>query len=179
MWYKYHPGGELTISHLFGADATDYITAFHPKSVLKDMMPRFCVGKYKAPPKSAKDALITEKFTALVKKLEDEGYHTHDPNYYNQLLARYAIQFSLAILSCLYLPDYWNAIIGGFFMASVWQQVAFYCHDSGHNGVTGNRTHDYNIGVFLASVLGGLSMGLVERLSQRSPYHYEPSGTRS
>lgn len=159
MWYKHHPGGELTISHLFGKDATAYVTAFHPKKVLTEMMPRFCVGTFKAAPKSAKDALIEEKFTALVKKVDDDGYHNHEPKYFNQLLMRYTIQFSLSILSCLYLPNYWNAVIGGIFMASVWQQVAFYCHDSGHNGVTGDRKFDYNVGVLLASVLGGLSMG--------------------
>lgn len=157
-WAKHHPGGELTISHLFGKDATDYIIAFHPKHVITTMLPRFLVGKYKGKPLSATEALISEKFTALTKKVEDE-YMEIDRSYFRSLLLRYSVQFASSILSCFYLPNIWNAVIGGLFMASVWQQVAFYCHDSGHNGVTHDRKFDYTVGVLLASCLGGLSMG--------------------
>ena len=56
-------------------------------------------------------------------------YMDVDANYYRALLARYCVQMAACLLSCFYLPSIWNAVIGGFFMASVWQQVAFYCHD--------------------------------------------------
>lgn len=157
-WAKHHPGGELSISHLYGKDATDYIIAFHPKKVITDMLPRFLVGKYKGKAMAPKDALISQKFDELTKKVEKE-YMDIDANYYRALLARYCVQMAACLLSCFYLPNIWNAVIGGFFMASVWQQVAFYCHDSGHNGVTHNRGYDYTVGVLLASCVGGLSMG--------------------
>lgn len=157
-WVKHHPGGELTISHLYGKDATDYIIAFHPKQVINDMLPRFLVGKFKGKPLDANNSLISEKFTALTKKVERE-YMDIDRNYYKSLLFRYSVQMALTLLSCFYLPNIVNAICGGLFMASVWQQVAFYCHDCGHSGVTHDRKYDYTVGVLLASCVGGLSMG--------------------
>lgn len=157
-WAKRHPGGELSISHLYGKDATDYIIAFHPKKVITEMLPRFLAGKYKGTPLAPKDALISEKFASLTKKVENEYMET-DRSYYYALLARYSVQLAASLLSCYYLPNIWNAVIGGLFMATVWQQVAFYCHDSGHNGITHNRMFDYTVGVLLASCLGGLSMG--------------------
>lgn len=157
-WYKHHPGGELTMSHLFGQDATDYIRAFHPKSVLTDMMPKFRVGKFKSNPKSAADRKLAKKFSELTTIVENEFMET-DMNYYRSMLARYALQFCLSLLSCYYLPNGWDAVVGGFFMATFWQQVAFYCHDSGHNGISHDRNTDYSVAVFLASCFGGLSMG--------------------
>ena len=43
-------------------------------------------------------------------------------------------------------------------MAATWQQVAFFCHDAGHNGITHDRTFDYTLATCCASFIGGLSM---------------------
>ncbi len=40
----YHPGGRRVVEYVLGMDATEAITVFHPESVLKTRVPRFCVG---------------------------------------------------------------------------------------------------------------------------------------
>jgi sphingolipid 8-(E)-desaturase len=154
-----HPGGELTMTHLIGHDATDHMVAFHPKHVFEDMLPRMEVGQYKAPKKSAKDERVHKAFQKLVKTIEEEGYHETNTTFFNLLLLRYAIVWLSAIASVLYLPKWWNAIIGGLLMANTWQQVAFFVHDACHSGISHVRHNDYVLATFLASTFGGLSCG--------------------
>lgn len=178
-WMNYHPGGALSLSHLAGKDATDYIIAFHPKSVINKQVPRFVIGDYDASLDvvSPKDAKVIKKFKELRDKLEADGLYEPEPNYFNFLLARYTLVFVGSIASCLYLPYMLNAIVGGILMAATWQQVAFYCHDSGHSGVTHKRESDYTLGTVLASFVGGLSMGWwkdshnVHHIITNNPHH--------
>lgn len=158
-WMGHHPGGELTMSHLIGRDATDHMVAFHPKHVLSDMLPRFEVGVYKAPKKSADEQKVHDLYKKLVKDVEDAGFHETDMSFFNGLLFRYAIVWVSAVASVLLLPKWWNAVVGGLLMANTWQQVAFFCHDAGHNGITHTRHNDYMKATLLASCFGGLSMG--------------------
>lgn len=158
-WMQHHPGGELTMSHLVGHDATDHMVAFHPKHVFTDLLPRFEVGTFKEPKKSAKDQRVHDAYQKLVQKVEDMGYHETSYAYFGALLLRYAVVYTGSILAVLYLPKWWNAVVGGLLMAHTWQQVAFFCHDSGHNGISHNRHKDYVLATFLASFFGGLSMG--------------------
>lgn len=156
---KKHPGGELCMFHLIGKDATDHMTAFHPTHILEDMLPRFEVGIYKGPKKTATEERVHNLFQKLVKDVHEMNYEETDFGFFGFLLFRYFVVWAGAIAAVLYLPKWWNAVVGGVMMAATWQQVAFFCHDAGHNGISHNRHKDYTIAVVLASFFGGLSMG--------------------
>lgn len=158
-WMTHHPGGELTMSHLIGHDATDHMVAFHPKHVFTEQLPRFEVGKFKSPQKTATEERTHKAFQKLVQEIEDRGYHETDYGFFNLLLLRYAVIYVSAIASVLYLPKWWNAVVGGLLMAHIWQQVAFFVHDSAHNGISHTRHKDYVTATVLASFFGGLSIG--------------------
>jgi delta8-fatty-acid desaturase len=182
-WMNHHPGGALSLSHLVGKDATDYMIAFHPKEVINKQVPRFIVAEYKAPETKSKSKIeienekVSHKFKELVHKLESEGWHDTEYGYYQFLLLRYLFIFIASIFFCMYGPYMIGAVVGGLLMAATWQQVAFYCHDSGHSGVTHDRNIDYTVGTCLASFVGGLSMGWwkdshnVHHIITNNPHH--------
>ncbi|RKF58377.1 Delta 8--sphingolipid desaturase [Golovinomyces cichoracearum] len=43
-WLKYHPGGEKTVLHMVGRDATDEVSALHSAETQQQMM-KFCIGR--------------------------------------------------------------------------------------------------------------------------------------
>ena len=158
-WIKNHPGGELCMTHLIGKDATDHIRAFHPKSVLENALPIFEVGLYIAPKKTAAEMKVHKLFQKLVLDVEALGHHETELGFYAFLLFRYAVVWISGVAAVLLLPKWWNALVGGLLMAASWQQIAFFCHDAGHNGISHTRHLDYSVGVLLASFFGGLSLG--------------------
>merc|ERR1711968_121612 len=50
-------------------------------------------------------------------------------------------------------------MLGAVLLACFWQQVAFYGHDTGHNGITHKRMLDLLIGIILGNTTGGVSLG--------------------
>jgi sphingolipid 8-(E)-desaturase len=74
---------------------------------------------------------------------------------YGPEVARYLTLAGLTIL----------AFSKGWFITSaaalgfLWQQLAFVCHDLGHNGVTHNWLVDRVIGTSIANFIGGISLG--------------------
>ncbi|OAR03098.1 hypothetical protein LLEC1_03451 [Akanthomyces lecanii] len=47
-WLKYHPGGEISILHMVGRDATDEVKALHSKEAIQKMQ-RYRVGRIHSP----------------------------------------------------------------------------------------------------------------------------------
>ncbi|XWW99925.1 hypothetical protein V2A60_007939 [Cordyceps javanica] len=47
-WLKYHPGGEISILHMVGRDATDEVKALHSKEAVEQMQ-RYRIGRIRSP----------------------------------------------------------------------------------------------------------------------------------
>lgn len=161
-WKGFHPGGTLAIDHMVGKDATEAIRAFHPSIVWTSMIERYRVGNLVL---SADEVLANAKFydlrhgfNELKLRLEKEGLFKPDTFFYQCLLLRYLVMFSVALALTLLLPSPWNAILGGTAVAALWQQLAFFAHDAGHSGVTYNRKFDMLLGSLAGSAFGGLSL---------------------
>lgn len=75
---------------------------------------------------------------------------------YGPDLVRYSILFSLFLFSHFVLRAWFFSAV---FLGLFWHQVTFVVHDAGHSGVTGHWGFDRALGISLASVLGGLSLG--------------------
>lgn len=50
-------------------------------------------------------------------------------------------------------------LISSFFLGSLWHQLTFTAHDSGHSGITHIHWLDKSIGILIADFIGGLSLG--------------------
>jgi delta8-fatty-acid desaturase len=50
-------------------------------------------------------------------------------------------------------------LFSSFCAAVLWWQMAFVAHDLGHSGVTHTLSLDYGLGIALANLTGGLSIG--------------------
>ncbi|KAJ2709557.1 hypothetical protein H4R19_004192, partial [Coemansia spiralis] len=75
-------------------------------------------------------------------------------------VARYAALLAAAVGLVLLGPaSAWTYLLAGVCTALLWQQLAFFAHDLGHNELTGHRGFDLVLGICVADVLGGLSVG--------------------
>lgn len=161
-WKGFHPGGTLAIDHMAGKDATEAIRAFHPSIVWTSMIERYRVGNLVLSADevhaNAKFYNLRHGFNELKLRLEKEGLFKPDTFFYQCLLLRYLVMFSVALALTLLLPSPWNAILGGTAVAALWQQLAFFAHDAGHSGVTYNRKFDMLLGSLAGSAFGGLSL---------------------
>jgi delta8-fatty-acid desaturase len=98
---------------------------------------------------------IDSKFKALHQRVHDEGFYTCRYSQYAKECTRYALLFTLFILT---LRAQWyktSAVFLGFF----WQQIMFTAHDAGHLGITAKFIPDTLIGIFIADLCCGLSIG--------------------
>lgn len=109
---------------------------------------------------------IHDEFQVLHTKLHKEGYFVCDYWDYAREAARIS---SLFILSAIFFFIYkkttsrWMLTISGVCLGFAWHQMVFIAHDSGHLGITHNYYVDSLIGCFLASFVGGLSLGWWKR----------------
>lgn len=74
---------------------------------------------------------------------------------YGPEVARYLILAGLTIFAFSKGWFITSAVVLGF----LWQQLAFVCHDLGHNGVTHNWMVDRLVGISIANFIGGISLG--------------------
>ncbi|BFZ59072.1 hypothetical protein YB2330_000074 [Saitoella coloradoensis] len=238
-WMSLHPGGEKSILHMVGRDATDEINAYHcedtkkrmrafivgrVEGVWKSMVPPIQGGKYgeedegvvidsssassKAsdngeeaqeqglrprasmlradsgmPPTPAVNAMpslpnpvqeaiehdlasypsldpstqqyIAHKYRELHERLEEEGYY--DCNY--AAYGRECIRYSILLAVALYTLHHAWYLTSALFLGLFWHQLTFVAHDAGHLGITHDYTLDNLIGILVADVIGGLSLG--------------------
>ncbi|CAL1695623.1 unnamed protein product [Somion occarium] len=95
-------------------------------------------------------------YKVLHKRVIDAGlYKTRYITGYGPEIVRYTL---LAILSIVAYRYGWF-ITSAFFLGLFWHQVTFTAHDLGHVGVTHDWTIDRLLGIFIADLLGGLSIG--------------------
>jgi delta8-fatty-acid desaturase len=116
---------------------------------------------------------ITAKYELLHQRVHSEGfYHCRYTAYLKESL-RYALLFTLFIVT---LRAQWY-LTSACFLGFFWQQIMFTAHDAGHCGITSSFIPDTLIGIFIADFCCGLSIGWwksshnVHHLVTNSPEH--------
>lgn len=105
-------------------------------------------------------AAIQQDYRALDQRLHSEGFHQCRYQDYLWEVIRYILLFVTACGLILWGPDnICTYVAAGLCTALLWQQLAFFVHDLGHNELTGRREVDMVLGICVADVLGGLSVG--------------------
>lgn len=95
-------------------------------------------------------------YKTLHKRVVDAGlYDTPYITGYGPEIIRYTL---LAACSALAYRRDW-LVVSAVLLGMFWQQLTFFAHDLGHNGVTHNWTYDRILGIFIADLVGGLSIG--------------------
>lgn len=158
-----HPGGELLIKHMLYTDVTDHLTKFHPDQVLKEKLPRYCVGKIDAStfPNLRSRTKISQEFRELEKRMEKEGLFKPTYGYYIFECLKVFLCFYATFKIIMSGPTEWYIVLlTSLLHAFGNQQMAFLLHDFSHNEVTGSRTIDNAVSYFIANILGGISVGL-------------------
>ncbi|KAF3919483.1 hypothetical protein ABW20_dc0100314 [Dactylellina cionopaga] len=102
---------------------------------------------------------IIIKYRELNQRLREKGFYECNYLSYGRESIRYCTFFAL-FLYCLYTGWYkLSAVFVGIF----WHQLTFAAHDAGHMGITHNFMIDTMVGLFIADVCGGLSIGWWKR----------------
>ncbi|KAI9502610.1 fatty acid desaturase-domain-containing protein [Coemansia spiralis] len=105
-------------------------------------------------------AAIQRDFRDLDSNLHKAGFYRCRYSDYAYEAARYLFLFVTAVGLILFGPHCaWTYLLAGASTAILWQQLAFFAHDLGHNELTGRRKIDMVLGICIADLLGGLSVG--------------------
>lgn len=163
-WQHRHPGGSLVLTNINGTDATDAMAVLHPLNSFEKYLPTLHVGTVHP---SEKNKIVQFSLSPLSiafrdfrNQLEQEGLFKTRLSFYYFQAVKLLLIFTLAIYTLLRQPDSWASIAGSAtLMAFFWQQLAFVAHDAGHSGITHKLSVDHAIGVFLANLLSGVSLG--------------------
>ncbi|KAI0307873.1 fatty acid desaturase-domain-containing protein [Multifurca ochricompacta] len=95
-------------------------------------------------------------YKSLHKRILAAGlYQTRYISGYGPEVARYMF---FALTSCFLYRHHWF-FLSAVSLGALWHQLIFFCHDLGHVGVTHNWYMDRLIAIFLADLIGGLSIG--------------------
>ncbi|CAK7229920.1 hypothetical protein SCUCBS95973_007394 [Sporothrix curviconia] len=103
----------------------------------------------------ARQQAIVQRYRAMHQRIQDEGWYECPYGEYAKEMARYTTLFVLFLVA---LNAGWyisSAVCLGLF----WHQIMFTAHDAGHRAITGDFVIDSLIGVFIADVCCGLSIG--------------------
>jgi len=71
----------------------------------------------------------------------------------------------------------WHYYMSAIFLGAFWHQLTFTAHDAGHLAITHSYRIDSYIGMFIANILGGISIGWwkyhhnIHHLVTNSPEH--------
>ena len=98
---------------------------------------------------------IAVKFRALHQRVRDEGFYDCRFSEYGKEMVRYVTLFALFVFT---LSRGWY-VVSACFLGLFWHQIMFTAHDAGHRGITHDFTTDTLIGIFIADVCCGLSIG--------------------
>ncbi|KAJ2606647.1 hypothetical protein H4R99_000281 [Coemansia sp. RSA 1722] len=105
-------------------------------------------------------AAIQRDYRELEKYLHENGFYQYGYGDYLYEAMRYVALFAVAVGLILFGPlSAWTYLLAGIATAMLWQQLAFFAHDLGHNELTGRREFDMVLGICVADLLGGLSVG--------------------
>lgn len=102
---------------------------------------------------------IVQKYRLMESQIREE--RLYDCNYFAYLieLTRYVFLFGMSV-ALLRAGWYTTSAV---FLGMFWHQLVFTAHDAGHVAITHNYVLDTSIGIFVASWLGGLSLGWWKR----------------
>jgi fatty acid desaturase len=158
---SFHPGGNDAIERMVGKDATDEVRGFHPPWVISEKIPLYCVGEFLDPlnNESPSTSRLAQRYRQLDQDLRSAGFYKPDLFFYCRNFAFFFCIWIFSIYVLLRSPgNISNICVSAFTMGLFWHGLSFITHDAGHNSVSGVRSVDYVIGIFLASFFGGLSV---------------------
>ncbi len=163
-WAKIHPGGDLIISHFLYKDATSEYESYHPEYVSTEILPRYQIGELAETEKTIMDTQLSKNFLKLRQKLTDLKLFIPSYKYYIFEFSRCLSILLFAVWMILYYGRYVNNsyltyIIAAFSLGAFWQQFAFVGHDLGHNSISHKLSIDHKLGILVANLLGGISIG--------------------
>ena len=126
---------------------------------------------------------ITQKYRALHKRVQEEGYYDCRYVEYAKESIRYLALFLCFVVT---LRSEWY-ITSACFLGIFWHQIMFTAHDAGHLAITHDFKTDTLIAIFIADFCCGLSMGwwksshnvhhLVTNLPVSRPHPHLPSSS--
>lgn len=108
---------------------------------------------------SASQDSIVEKYRAVDVRVRAAGLYDCNYTAYAWEVSRYLFLIT-SCFACLHIGQY---AVAGVFLGLFWHQLVFTAHDAGHMGITHNFHLDTCIGIFIANVCGGLSIGWWKR----------------
>ncbi|PWN45881.1 delta 8-sphingoloid desaturase protein [Ceraceosorus guamensis] len=103
----------------------------------------------------AEERAISMAYREMHEQVKVAGLYTLRPIGYARELARYMLLFA----SFAYCYAQGHFLLSSLLLGLFWHQVTFSAHDAGHTGITGVHAIDRAIGIFIASPIGGLSIG--------------------
>ncbi|CAK7568558.1 MAG: hypothetical protein SEPTF4163_006553 [Sporothrix epigloea] len=103
----------------------------------------------------ARQQAIVQRYRSLHQRVQDEGWYECPYREYAKEMARYTTLFVLFLVA---LRAGWY-ISSAVFLGLFWHQIMFTAHDAGHRAITGDFKIDTLIGIFIADVCCGLSIG--------------------
>ncbi|RKO98759.1 hypothetical protein CXG81DRAFT_15487 [Caulochytrium protostelioides] len=157
-WTTLHPGGPKVLQHVASTDVTDTVLAFHPPAVIETMMARFAVGVLD--PRDDATPPISLAYRALHADLTREGFFAPTYGFYVREFLKCGMLLALAVAALVWGPaSYVTYTASALAMAALWHQAAFIAHDIGHQELTGRVETDRLVGILLADLCGGLSLG--------------------
>jgi sphingolipid 8-(E)-desaturase len=107
---------------------------------------------------AVQDAIV-RKYRALDGRIRAAGLYQCTYSSYLPEILRYALLFT-ASMTLLHFSQYaLSALALGLF----WHQLVFTAHDAGHMGITHGFHADSTVGILVADLLGGLSLGWWKR----------------
>ncbi|KAH8590045.1 delta 8-(E)-sphingolipid desaturase [Bisporella sp. PMI_857] len=112
---------------------------------------------------------INLKFRELHQRVHEQGlYDCHYSNYFIDLL-RYLVLLGLFVVS--FYKEYY--LVSSCFLGCFWHQIMFVAHDAGHLAITHNVVFDTILGVVIADLCCGLSLGWWK--SSHNVHHLVPN----
>jgi delta8-fatty-acid desaturase len=102
---------------------------------------------------------IVRKYRALDARIRAAGLYQCTYSAYLPEILRYSLLFSSSMALLRYEQYMLSALALGLF----WHQLVFTAHDAGHMGITHGFHTDSTIGILVADLLGGLSLGWWKR----------------
>jgi len=158
-YVEFHPGGWLPIANLAGRDVTDAFANYHPAAVYEKMLPNYYVGDIV----DYKVSQFVKEHRGLRQELLRRGLFETDMSFYVKMCSWYSALFFGSLYLTIMRPSVTEHMIGAFLMAAFWQQIAFFGHDIGHNGVSHDRKLDLWWGIVIGNITGGVSLGWWKR----------------
>lgn len=163
-WYDasnfapHHPGGDI-LYEFHNRDATAQFLAYHDSRILTDRIRLTVRGEYEYDTEKPGGSAFQGAWMKLNAKFEREGRYATPLSF---LLSRVAILVAAAAGMMIMVYQYNSTrnplafLLGGIFMAMVWQQSGFLMHDTMHNHIFHDRNKDQGWGFLFGNVLVGI-----------------------